>query len=266
VIGGGPNGLRGLDPARIFGGWVNNELDAATPATRPNASGEDVVSEYLDTTGAAPATHSRISVWVNTATKFFVPGGTPPVLVPGPVLDVSPFGNEGRGGNRAVGTEGAIGPPSLVKTPVAATATDPGGQTWQILMFDSPGDSCPPVLTSLPGTLASYRFNLDFQSDLVVWTNVRGVPDPTPGPIQPGSAAPDAACCLYSSVQTNTWNIRFAIAFVPATGAVVGGVPTINVTLTKDASATRRARPVGAALETRAPPTALSLLGVQERT
>jgi hypothetical protein len=41
LYGGRGDGRRGLD--RVYAGWVNNELDANTP-TRPNPSGEDVVS------------------------------------------------------------------------------------------------------------------------------------------------------------------------------------------------------------------------------
>jgi hypothetical protein len=265
VIGGGADGRRGLNPARVFGGWINNELDAAT-GTRPNPSGEDVVSEYFDTTPAPPApplTHTRISVWV-------IGGGTfgpaaAPVLVPGPVLDCTNFANNGSGGNLCVGTEGAVGPPGgITKTVVAAAAANPGGELWTINMFDSPGDTCPAAHGALPGTLSSYRFNIDFRSDLCFWTNIRGLPGPTPGPVTTAaSPAPDSACCLYSSVQTNRWNIRFAMAFNPATGAVVGAIPTITINHTRDPAPTRRARPV-APVEVRFP-VSLNLLGIHRR-
>jgi hypothetical protein len=237
---------------------VNNEHDAST-GTRPNASGEDVVSSYLDSTVVPPATHARLSVWVNGA-GFFSPGGVPlPPLVGGPVLDTTNFGNEGTGGNRCVGTEGAVGPPR----PVVQTAPvrTPGGvgKSARVEMWDSPGDDCPPALATLAGVLQAYRFNLDFSTDLVAWTNDTRSAAPTPRPILAGGANPDPACCLYASVQRNTWTIRFAIAFPAAAAPVARG----TLALARDASPTRLAQGV-AALEVRSP-VSLNLLGIQER-
>jgi hypothetical protein len=258
LIGGGPNGRVGVDS--VFLGWVNNELDA-TSGTRPHASGEDVVSGYLDS-GVFPAKlRTRLSVMTSPPANFF-PGGVAPVLVPGPVLDVSPFGNEGQGGNRCVGTEGAVGPP-IAHAQGAAVGTPGGiGRSIRVEMFDSPGDSCPPTMVSFPAAvLTTYRFNIDFRSDLVVWTNAATkLPAPSPGPIT-GGTVPDQSCCLYSTVQTNFWSIRFAFAFA----AVAAPVPAGAVTLTRDPKRKRLATPIQSpATEVRFP-IGLNLLGSQER-
>jgi len=258
LIGGGPNGLVGLDS--VFLGWVNNELDAGT-GTRPNASGEDVVSTYTDP--APPgAVHSRISVMTSPQGVFPV-GGPAPVLVAGPVLDVSPFGNEGQGGNLCVGTEGAVGPP--IAHPQAAPVGTPGGvgKSIRVEMWDSPGDRCPPRMAAFPAAvLTSYRFNIDFRSDLVVWTNIvtKAAP-PTPGPTVAGSPAPDIACCVYATVLTNQWNIRFNFNF----GVAPVPVPPGAVTMTPDPTVNRIAAPiVRPSTEVRFP-IGLNLLGIQER-
>jgi hypothetical protein len=227
VIGGGPTGVRGLD--RLMAGWTNNELPVATSPTVP--LGEDIVADYVDIAPPPPArTHRRFSIWVAPGgIRTFLPANANPTLVAGPFLDVSNTGNAGTGGNTVVGTEGDTGPPvvppgppgpppqrGIVKTPVAA----PGiGQNWRIRMWDSPGDAVPAAHGGFPGTLLRYNFNLDFRCDLCVWTNVTGVPGPTN----------NAAARLYSSVQTNTWTIRFEInvALVaparPTLGSVAGG-------------------------------------------
>ena len=279
VTGGGASGRRGLD--RLMAGWINNELPVGTSITVP--PGEDVVAEYRDTTGPGPPRiHRRTSIWTpptiappgvlnwpatvaaSGGNQVFVPGpGPAPVLVSGPVLDASPFGSEGTGGNTPVGTEGAVGPPvnpavgpgpppqpGVIKNP------DPGGvgERWQVHMWDSPGDFCPGAHGSFPGTLSAYRFNLDFRTDLCFWTNVTGVP----------GATPDAACRLYSTAQTNTWTIRFDVAFNAATGAAILG--TNNIIRVRDAQEKRLAAPVRSSrLETRGP-ISLRLLGTDART
>jgi hypothetical protein len=110
-------------------------------------------------------------------------------------------------------------------------------------MWDSPGDSCPAAHEGFPGAvLASYRFNLDFQSDLVFWTNITQVAGPTPDP----------ACRLYSSVQTNTWTIRFDCTFDNLGHIHIG--TALTIALTQDGDATRVSTPVaGSGLEIRGP-------------
>lgn len=209
VIGGGPTGQRGLN--RLMTGWIQSELPVATSLTVPH--GEDVVAEYDDIAPPPPVrTHRRTSIWETPGgTNVFLPGGPAPTLLPGPFLDVSAIGVAGTGGNTAVGTEGAIGPPvvppgpggpgpqpGVTKTPVAAPGV---GEQWRVHMWDSPGDVVLAAHGGFPGTLLRYRFNLDFRTDLCLWTNVTGVP----------GATPNAACRLYSSVQSNSWIIRFSI-------------------------------------------------------
>ena len=241
VVGGGRDGKRGLD--EVFGGWVNNESNV-----------EDVVATYTDP--ANGRVHSRISVVVSNvpAGGTFVPGGTAPAVIPHPFLDTTNFGNEGRGGNTCVGTEGRIGPPapqtpaaagstvanniSRVDLPIAVNAV-PVGQQWQIEMWDSPGDSCPPTHGSFPGVLTSYRFNIDFRCDMVFWTNISRVIGPTADP----------ACRLYAAVWSNLWNIRYAISFPPP-----APLPTLTANMTPDTRVAPLAAAVdGSGLEVRFP-------------
>ncbi len=79
--------------------------------------------------------------------------------------------------------------------------------------------------------------------------------------ISPAATAPDPACCLYSTVQTNRWSIRFAFVFGPAPTPVAVGA----VTMTKDANPKRLAQAIaGGSTEVRFP-IDLRLLGTQER-
>lgn len=262
VIGGGGDGLRGL--TSLFAGWINNELASAGSPTVPAT--EDVVSNYRDP--APPNTvHPRISAWVQPPAhalfQVFTPPPPPPPPPPvltiqgGPVLDCTNHGAEGTGGNTPVGTEGGgrtPGPPTpIVKNPRPAGGGNLG-QRWQVEMWDSPGDNCPAAHEGFPAaTLTDYRFNLDFRSDLVFWTNITGAP----------GATGDAACMLYSSVLTNTWTIRFACTFNAAGAAVIG--TALTIAMIQDANATRLAIPVqGSGLEVRGP-ISLRLLIVDAR-
>jgi len=230
VIAGGPTGQRGLN--RLMTGWIQSELPVATsPAVPPLGAGqlEDVVAEYDDIAPPPPTrTHRRTSIWrAPGGSNTFLPGGAAPSLVAGPFLDVSVTANAGTGGNTAVGTEGATGPPvvppgpggpppqrGVTKTPVVAPGV---GEQWRVHMWDSPGDAVPAAQGSLPGTLLRYHFNLNFRTDLCVWTNVTGVP----------GATANAACRLYSSVQSNNWAIQFNInvALVPPARPTLNSAP-----------------------------------------
>jgi hypothetical protein len=227
VIGGGSTGRRGLD--RLMAGWIQSELPVATSPTVP--PGEDDVAEYDDIKPPPPVrTHQRFTIWrAPGGPGIFLPGSAAPALLAGPFLDVSPRANPGTGGNTAVGTEGNVGPPvvppgpggpppqpGITKTPVAAPGV---GEQWRVHMWDSPGDIIPAAHGGFPGTLLRYRFNLDFRTDLCLWTNVTGV----------AGATANAANRLYSSVQTDTWTIRFSINVAltaparPTLGTVAGG-------------------------------------------
>ena len=129
------------------------------------------------------------------------------------------------------------------------------------------GGVCTAPSPFFPTNLVQFRFNLNFRCDLVFWTNIQGppfVPAPTPGPVStPLSAAPDPACCLYASVQTNQWTIRYQANFSPiAPFAQTGGVaPTMGITL--DPQPKRTALP--ATIEARFP-AALNVLALNART
>jgi hypothetical protein len=157
-----------------------------------------------------------------------------------------------------------VGPP-IAHAQAAAVGTPGGiGRSIRVEMFDSPGDICPPAMTSFPGAvLTNYRFNIDFRADLVAWTNaVTKAPAPSPGPVGGGAPpVPDQSCCLYASVQTNFWNIRFAFVF----GAAPVPVPVGAVTMTRDPKRKRLAVPIqNPSTEVRFP-IGLNLLGIQER-
>jgi hypothetical protein len=268
VIGGGDHGRRGLD--MLFAGWMNNEID-----TGPN--GEDAVATYTHTPAPLPVPAGppiplpavpryRISVRVNPAVQpavnpatgacDFLPGGpaAPAAWDMGPVLDTS-MAAAGIGGWTVVGTEGptAPGPP----IPIVKANVQPG-QRWTVEMWDSPGDSAPTTHGGFaPTRLVAYRFNLDFRTDLVFWTNTAKAPAAT--------AANEPGHRLYSTVQTNTWSIRAAVNFDVA-GAAIAPVPaTATVTLNKDANPNRLATPLDSQpAETRGPQL-LSMLAVDAR-
>jgi len=270
VIGGGGDGLRGLN--FLFAGWVNNELSVpGSPSAPPT---EDVLSNYRDP--APPNTvHPRFSAWAQPPAhgifQVFAPPPPPPpppapppapvvlTIQPGPVLDCSPFGAEGTGGNTCVGTETIAkpGPPTnIIKVPRPRPAGAGNvGQRWTIEQWDSPGDNCPANHeASAAAVLINYRFNLNFHTDLVFWTNNGGVPGPTVDP----------ACRLYSTVFTNAWQIRFACTF-PAAGAAAITTP-LTITMKPDTGPMpKKARPVqGTGLEIRGP-VSLRLLCVDAR-
>ena len=249
VIGGGPAGKLGLD--QLFGGWMNCETDTG-------AVGEDAVATYVHNRPPLPnplggppipqppVNRQRISVRVNPAQggTVFLPAGpaAPAAWDMGPVLDVTNYGAEGTGGNRVVGTEGAIGPPkAIVKTAI------PVGERWTIEMWDSPGDGAPVAHGGYaPTRLIAYRFNIDFRTDLVFWTNTSKSAAAT--------GANEPAHRLYSSVQTNTWSIRCALTFDAAGNAVAPVPARATVTIVKDGDPKRRATPCdGMACETRGP-------------
>ncbi len=107
VIGGGGNGKLGLD--QLFAGWVQN------------ISNLDIVTSYLDSSVVPPKAHVESMIFAQNAPAtlgrgifhqagLVPPGGmtgstTAPTILATPVLDVSPFGSEGTGGNTCVGTE-----------------------------------------------------------------------------------------------------------------------------------------------------------------
>lgn len=261
VTGGGKDGQRGLD--MLFAGWVNNELDSGPV-------GEDAVATYIQAAAPPlrplPLPRSRISVRISPAARaalraatggnVFLPGGAAPpgAWDLGPVLDICVNANGGTGGDSVVGTEGGPGthgpPVPIVKTPLVI------GARWTVEMWDSPGDGAPAAHGGYaPTVLSAYRFNLDFSTDLVFWTNTTKTAVPTGGN--------EPAHRLYSSVQRNTWSIRVAIAF-NAAGVAVAPPAKPTVTLKKDNVPTRRATPIAATAETRSP-LLLNMLAIDAR-
>jgi len=286
LIGGGPQGRWGVDsaaavPQRVFAGW-SQCIEAS-----------NIFSEYIDAGVAPPAHHvQRFIFALNSPTTLGPPmrlgvfraaasaapgGGTPstaaaPALATLPVLDVTPFATPGTGGDHCVGTEGAVGPPvppGVVTTnvqPGIATVNLPGGghalaygQDWTVEQWDAPGLGAAAAPIMFAGNLVEFHFDLDFRTDLVVWTNVTGVSGPTN----------DAANRLYGSVQTDRWTIRFRITFDPPGSATAGAshvVTPLAFTMTKDASPTRVARAVEGSGEEVRFPIALACYSIDART
>src|SRR5690606_10025313 len=257
VIGGGRDGLLGLD--KVFAGWVNNEQShPGSPAVPPC---EDAVATYPAPAvpPAGPTVHTVFSFWTTPAAGNFTrygPGTPLPAQLPGPMLDTTNFGNEGVGGDRAVGCEGAIGPPvPITKTArPGATAGVNIGQRWRVEMWDSPGDSAPvahPFPVARPtATLTAYRFNLNFRADLVFWTSQSR----TKAPQQ--NATPSDR--LYGSVATCNWTIQ--ASYTIAAGPPAALVPVTALTLGMARARHGRAQPVeGSGLEVRFPITLRTL-------
>ena len=258
VIGGGNDGTRGLD--RVFGGWIQhiylNGIQAtynipapppplpplpAPPAPPPRRHKYEFISNLPDNThygayhyiGAAEAP-------VNPADAAMCVNGAPNIDASF-ILDVSPFGNEGTGGNTAVGSAGVAG--GVIPAPAAG----PGGigQRWRREMWDAPGIGCRSTHVSAGGTLANFRFNLGFRTDLCFWTNTDTVAGPT---------ANGPANRLYSSVYRCTWDPDFAIRFHPVTGVgTITTAPKIKVTKQKSAGNGHAVPVDGFGLETRVP-------------
>jgi len=239
VIGGGQNGKLGLD--MLFAGWVNNELNCPT-SPGPNTWGEDATHSFQRPPRPLNPLVPQVPPREKRTRCYWALAN---LEITGPVLDSGGYGNaglseaaRGKGGNTATSTSGG--------NDCVVTKTDDVsgiGQNWLVENVDSPGGG---VLQQHPtdalATLRNFKFNLDFRCDLVFWTNRQKVSDATDAP----------ACRLYSSVSTNTWNIRLESTF---DGAFVETVVTPKtVTFTEDPDATRRATPVaGSGLETRCP-------------
>ncbi|HUT77006.1 MAG TPA: hypothetical protein VM285_04930 [Polyangia bacterium] len=237
VIGGGHDGMRGLNPARIFAGWVNNERNCPT-SPGPSHWGEDVTHSFQAPSPAPPPPPAAPPPPPPVKrTRCFWRGGG--VEISGPMLD-SGYIAQGTGGNSCTGTARHNGS-TVVKRP------DPTGigERWDVLNPDSPSSGT--ILrvhpTDAAARLRNFKFNIDFRCDLVFWTNASGIAGPSNVP----------ASRLYSTVQTNTWRIRLESNFVGA-ALTEHVVHARRVTFTKDPAPTRRARPVhGSGLETRLP-------------
>jgi hypothetical protein len=192
---------------------------------------------------------------------FALPGSNPQRM-PFPMLDCTAFANAGMGGQLATGM-GAPGPNAFATgliPPAAAGGPNPPGQQWTVEMWDPPGIAGFP--STHPGfpiaQMSAFRFNLDFRHDLVFWTNNQRSATPTVGGVQaaisaPAVGPPDPACCLYASVQTNTWTIRLSVTFAQAAPFAMTVVNPFQLTMNLDPSPTRIAAPV-TNLEVRFPP------------
>ncbi|APR87764.1 hypothetical protein A7982_13113 [Minicystis rosea] len=244
VIGGGANGRRGLD--RVFAGWSQHIL--ATPTSASVPQGLDVFGQYIFQPPApppppppavpppppAPVPHRAFFVF---APPFVPPAAPAPIACP--VLDCSNRGTGGTGGDTGTGQWGGRGS----FTQPIPKANKPLGQEWTVDTLDSPGNFGMAPAHPLGGNLVAFRFNIDFRVDLLFWTNLSRASGATNSPAER----------LFSTVQTNTWTVRFSLNFNPTTGAPTGPVPAVALTMHRDVP-TRRATPVeGSGLEARFP-------------
>lgn len=231
VIGGGADGLRGLD--QVFSGWCNNELNAAT-SPGPGGFGEDVTHTFRARAAGSVAARTRC-LW-----------RTDGVEISGPMLDSGYLPTEGQGGNTCTGTEGAN-----ATTAAVTKQADPSGigQRWTVTNGDPPGGGIllhHPADNALPAasrrTLRNFKFNIDWRCALLFWTNRDKDQTQLDRP----------ACRLYSSVSTNTWSIRLESSFDD--NFVETRVTRKTVTVVKDPNEKRLATPVdGSGIETRLP-------------
>lgn len=239
MIGGGNDGRRGL--GKVFTGWCQHIDATATSASAPG--GVDVFAQYRHP-GPPVTLHRQFFMFTRSGpagTTFLPPPAAPPVVDACPMMDCSDVGTGGTGGDTCTGQWGGSGPSNA---PIPKV-NKPIGAEWTVETFDPPGVGLGPAHPGFPGSvMVAFRFNLDFRVDLVFWTNQTSVP----------GAANAPSCRQYSSVQTDRWNVRFAVNFDLATGAVIGPLPAVRVNLIKDPNPLRRATPVdGMSLETRAP-------------
>jgi hypothetical protein len=225
VIGGGQDGKLGLD--RVFCAWANNELDCPTSPS-PGGKSEDVTHHHRKT-ATSPLLRLRC---------FWRLDG---VEIGGPVLDGG--GTAGADAGTGGATCTSTNPTVYLQEPTKTDDPSGIGQQWQQTNWDSPGGGVSPVHPN-DGTawLRRFTFNIDFRCALLFWTNIHKIMGPDDSP----------ACRLYSSVQTNTWNIRYEATF--AAKFVVTEVTPHTVTMTNDPDSTRRATPIdGSGFETRLP-------------
>lgn len=261
VIGGGNDGLRGVD--HVFGGWIQHIFLNNINSSYRIPLLPDRHHQYAFVSNLPDGTHPGDYHYVGGAEAALDPGQAAfaltaaPVLDNQPILDVTPYPDSGTGGDSAVGSTGAQGGTSGnhgggYAAPTARTI----GQRWIREMWDSPGIGCPSAHISAGGTLASFRFNLGFRTDLCFWTNTD---------LQPNASAAGTANRLYASVYQCTWTPDFEIQFHAATGA--GSITTakkIDVTKNKSAANGRAVPLDGFGLETRSP-TALAWYAVDAR-
>lgn len=247
LIGGGDDGLRGLD--RAFAGWVNNE-----------SLNEDIVGTFRDTTVAPPANHLNTSIFASNAGvaatgagPTFLPGNAAPALVAPPLLD-SGRAPAGIGGDTACLRSSRIRLPRVTLRTAAAPAAV--GQRIIVEAVDSPNDG---EGTNHPGfpaaLLIRFKFGLDFSAFLCFWTNIN--------PLLLSGATADPANRLYSVLLQVDWTMRGEWTVVPATGVITTvTAPTVNsaARTTTSPAAAAVTRPV----ESRAP-TGLNLLARDAR-
>lgn len=228
VAGGGADGKLGLE--YLFAGWLNNEKNAPG-APNPNGWGEDVTHHHsrpIPATGPPPALVGLRCYWQNAGAR-----------ISGPMLD-SGYNSQGTGGDSCTGTGGS-------ETTYPDTKTDDTsgiGQRWRIKNYDSPGGAIVLRHPSSNSTrVVRFKFNIDFQCALLVWTNASKTRRPST----------HAANRLYSYVYRHDWTVRFEMTVARASPYAETIVTARTITITADNSTNNASPVVGTGLETRQP-------------
>ena len=261
VIGGGPDGKRGLD--KVFGGWIQHIFLNGILNTYEIMPGTLRSHRYIFASNLPDGTHPGQYHYIGAAEAPVDPAeagvciGTAPAIDGSPILDVTPYPDSGTGGDSAVGSTGFQGGATANHGGYPAATARPMGERWTRDMWDAPAIGCSAGHMSAGGNLVRFKFHLGFRTDLCFWTNLNRSPN--------ADLAPTAvANRLYSAVYSNTWTPEYEVTFDAVTGAsTVVTVPKVPITSVQT-------RPDGHAgpllnMETRAP-VALAWYAVDART
>jgi hypothetical protein len=247
LIGGGGSGLRGTN--QVFSGWLQN---IPTPL--------DIVASYTGGHAVRIVFASNVPV-----AGVFLPAVPPAGPGPAPAIVATPLLDSGRPGAGQGGNSATLGSSRIrSRIPTGSLGGPPTlGERLIVEAVDSPsGFSATGTHPGLPAAvLTSFRFNLDFDANLVFWTNHARNP----------AATGDLADRLYVVRRRIHWRIRASWTVSPP-GAVAPAPPAGTVTAVAVTTAITARTPFApqtevhrALIEPRVP-TAVPLLGSDGRT
>lgn len=232
LVGGGADGLRGLD--RVFPGWANNFTSLNYAGTYQD--GSVVRRRQVDNLGAAGGP-------VNAGIRVFIAGNAAPNLIafPPSLLDTG-RANPDRGGENI----------TFGRSAAAAPVNQALGHKRTVIARDSPGwfhDRQHPGGRATQ--LQSFVHDLGSSTFLVAWTNTTGGAAPTPG------TANSVGFRSFTVIAETQWTVtaQFTVAVVGGNFVLqsTGAAGTITATNVDHSPGTT---PVVQAMEVR-PPTTL---------
>lgn len=211
VVGGGPEGKLGLD--RVFAGWVNNVAepidwagrfdDTTVVPTRRHHSAIVIASNMGAASVASPG-------FANVAQ--FLPGAVAPDPLDLPILDTGRNPGGGNGGDTAT-----LGRSRFRKS--GNLSPDPG-ERWLVTAIDSPGTGEAATHPGFPAAhLVRFRFGLDFNAGLCLWTNIGG----------DSGASSLPASRLYQVVLRFRWKMRGEWSINAAGAVAVISTPRVSI-------------------------------------